>query len=81
MNQFSHLSHTNLLDMLARHTAEYTQMLADNNKSDDFYKCSRIVEKLTEELEARMREAPHDTERPPAGDTSPGDPVKTVPGM
>jgi hypothetical protein len=58
MNQYSHLTHTSLLDMLVRYTAEYTQMLADNNKSYEFYKCRRLVEQLTEELELRMRETP-----------------------
>lgn len=53
MNQFSEMSHSRLLDLLAQHTTEYTQMLADNVKSNDFYKCKRVIEQLTTELELR----------------------------
>lgn len=82
MNQYSHLSHTSLLDMLARYTAEYTQMLADNDKSYEFYKCMRLVEKLTEELESRMRETPPVpptiTSAPVNDNKESNDPVKTI---
>ena len=53
MNDYSQINHSQLLDMLASDTTQYTQMLADNNKSEDFYKCKRRVEKLTAELESR----------------------------
>lgn len=55
MNQYSHISYSNLLDMLAKYTTQYTQMLADNNKTDDFYKCKRQIEQLTTELATRRR--------------------------
>ncbi len=55
MNQFSEMSHASLLDLLARYTTDYTQMLSDNNKSNEFYKCKRLLEQVTTELEHRMR--------------------------
>jgi hypothetical protein len=78
MNQYSHLNHTSLLDLLAKHTAEYTQMLADNDRSYEFYKCRRTVEKLTEELESRMRETPHDTPHTADNGNESNDSTKTV---
>lgn len=60
MNQFTQMSHSSLLDLLAQYTTEYTQMLADNDKSNAFYKCKRLIEQLTSELELRMRSSSTD---------------------
>ena len=63
MNQFSEMSQTSLLDLLARCTTDYTQMLSDNDKSNEFYKCKRLLEQVTTELEKRMRNSTNiDTE-------------------
>ena len=55
MKQYSDLNNSTLIDMLAKHTALYTQLLADNIKTDEFYKCKRLVELLTAEFELRRR--------------------------
>lgn len=53
MSQFGHFSNTELLDMLAMYTTRYTQLLTENDKSEDFYRFKRQIELLTAELESR----------------------------
>lgn len=53
MNQFRDISKPELLDMLAKQTPLYTQMLADNIKTKEFYKCKRLIEQLVSEIELR----------------------------
>lgn len=60
MRQFNELSHSALIDLLANQTAFYTQMLSDNIKTNEFYKCKRLLEQLTMEVELRMKEKPLD---------------------
>ncbi len=58
MKQLRELPHSDLIDMLAKHTTLYTQLLSDNIKTNEFYKCRRMVEKLTAEIEIRKNSAP-----------------------
>ena len=57
MKQFSELTHSDLIDMLAKHTALYTQLLSDNIKTTEFYKCRRLIDKLAAEIEIRKNSA------------------------
>ena len=66
MRQFNELSHSALIDLLAKQTALYTQMLSDNIKTNEFYKCKRLLEQLATEVEFRMKEKPSEN---PATDT------------
>jgi|GEM_PF-4939112 hypothetical protein len=56
MSSLHHINQADLLDMLAFYTTQYTQMLAVNNKSDDFYRFKRKIDQLTHELESRKPE-------------------------
>lgn len=56
MSSLQHINQADLLDMLAFYTTQYTQMLAVNDKSDDFYRFKRKIDQLTHELESRKPE-------------------------
>lgn len=55
MEEIKNMSHTALINLLAGKTALYTQMLASNIKTHEFYKCKRIIEQITAEIEARKQ--------------------------
>lgn len=57
MKQFRELPYSELIDMLAKHTPLYTRLLSDNIKTTEFYKCTRMIEKLTAEIEIRKNSA------------------------
>jgi hypothetical protein len=57
MKQYRDINHSALIDLLAKHTTLYTQMLSDNIKTNEFYKCKRTIEQLTAEIELRKRNA------------------------
>lgn len=53
MHQFKKLPNAVLVNLLAKHTALYTQMLTNNIKTEEFYRCKQIIEMLTAEFRAR----------------------------
>ena len=55
MKDLKKMSHTALVNLLANETVLYTQMLAGNIKTDEFYQCKQLIERLTEEIESRKR--------------------------
>jgi hypothetical protein len=55
MKKYKDFSHSALMDLLVRHTALYTQMLAENIKTDEFYRCKRTIDQLTAEIESRNK--------------------------
>ena len=55
MEEIKNMSHTALINLLAGKTALYTRMLASNSKTDAFYKCKRMIEQVTAEIEARKQ--------------------------
>jgi hypothetical protein len=58
MHQFKKLSNTVLVNLLAEHTALYTQMLTNNIKTEEFYTCKQTIEMLTDEFRARKQSVP-----------------------
>lgn len=60
MHQFKKLSNTVLVNLLAEHTALYTQMLTNNIKTEEFYTCKQTIEMLTAEFRARKQSVPPD---------------------
>ncbi len=58
MHQFKKLSNTVLVNLLAEHTALYTQMLTNNIKTEEFYTCKQTIEMLTAEFRARKQSVP-----------------------
>lgn len=53
MRDLKKMSLTALVSLLATETVVYTQMLAGNKKTDEFYQCKKLIEQLTEEIESR----------------------------
>lgn len=53
MEDLKIMSNTALINLLASKTVSYTQMLAGNIKTEEFYNCKRIIEQLTAEIELR----------------------------
>lgn len=60
MHQFKEMSNAALINLLAEHTASYTQMLTNNIKTDEFYICKQTIEMLTAEFRARKQSVPPD---------------------
>ena len=53
MHELSSLDNSQLMDLLARHTSEYTKMITDNNMGDDYEKCKLTIKAIQTEIEIR----------------------------
>ena len=60
MHQFKKMTNAVLVNLLAEHTALYTQMLTNNIKTEEFYTCKQTIEMLTAEFRARKQSVPPD---------------------
>jgi hypothetical protein len=55
MEDLKNMSHTALVNLLAKKTVAYTQMLAGNIKTEEFYECKHLIGQLTAEIDLRKR--------------------------
>ena len=53
MHELNSLDNSQLMDLLARHTSEYTKMITDNNMGDDYEKCKVTIKAIQTEIEIR----------------------------
>jgi hypothetical protein len=53
MHELLSLDNSQLIDLLARHTSEYTKMITDNNMGDDYEKCKLTIKAIQTEIELR----------------------------
>ena len=53
MHELQSLDNSQLIDLLARHTSEYTKMITDNNMGDDYEKCKLTIKAIQTEIEIR----------------------------
>jgi hypothetical protein len=53
MEELNKLDNTQLIDLLAKHTADYTKMITENMLGDDYEKCKLIIKALQTEIDAR----------------------------
>ena len=53
MHELHSLDSSQLMDLLARHTSEYTKMITDNNMGDDYEKCKLTIKAIQTEIEIR----------------------------
>jgi len=53
MHELLSLDNSQLMDLLARHTSEYTKMITDNNMGDDYEKCKLTIKAIQTEIEIR----------------------------
>ena len=53
MHELHSLDNSQLMDLLATHTSEYTKMITDNNMGDDYEKCKVTIKAIQTEIEIR----------------------------
>jgi len=53
MHELSSLDNSQLMDLLARHTSEYTKMITDNNMGDEYEKCKLTIKAIQTEIDIR----------------------------
>ena len=53
MHELHSLDNSQLIDLLARHTSEYTKMITDNNMGDDYEKCKLTIKAIQTEIDVR----------------------------
>jgi len=53
MHELLSLDNSQLMDLLARHTSDYTKMITDNNMGDDYEKCKLTIKAIQTEIEIR----------------------------
>ena len=53
MHELHSLDNSQLMDLLARHTSDYTKMITDNNMGDDYEKCKLTIKAIQTEIDVR----------------------------
>jgi len=56
MHELHSLDNSQLMDLLATHTSEYTKMITDNNMGDDYEKCKLTIKAIQTEIEIRKND-------------------------
>lgn len=55
MQELNTLDNSQLLDLLAKLTADYTKMITDNDMGDDYEKCKLAIKALQTEIDTRKK--------------------------
>jgi hypothetical protein len=55
MQELHKLDNTQLMDLLARFTSDYTKMIADNKTGEDYEKCKLALKAIQTEIELRKK--------------------------
>jgi len=53
MEALNGMEHTQLIDLLAKLTTDYTKMITDNNMGDDYEKCKLTIKAIQAEIDIR----------------------------
>jgi len=53
MEELNKLDNTQLIDLLAKYTADYTKMISENRMGDDYEKYKLIIKAIQSEIDAR----------------------------
>lgn len=53
MQELHKLDNSQLMDLLARHTSDYTQMMSEGTTDEEYHKCSLIIKAIQTEIDAR----------------------------
>jgi len=53
MQELRTLDNTQLIDLLAQRTSEYTKMIAENMMGDDYEKCKLAIKAIQTEIDVR----------------------------
>ena len=57
MEELNKLDNSQLIDLLAKHTSDYTKMISKNMMADEYEKCKLIIKAIQTEIDARRRAA------------------------
>ena len=57
MQELHSLETTQLIDLLAQHTSDYTRMITNNITGDEYEKCKLVIKALQAEIEFRRNTA------------------------
>ncbi len=53
MQELRTLESTQLIDLLAQYTSDYTKMISENMMGDDYEKCKLIIKAIQTEIDVR----------------------------
>ena len=53
MEALNGMEHSQLIDLLAKLTTDYTKMITDNNMGDDYEKCKLTIKAIQAEIDQR----------------------------
>jgi hypothetical protein len=53
MQELRTLDNTQLIDLLAQYTSDYTKMISENMMGDDYEKCKLIIKAIQTEIDVR----------------------------
>ena len=53
MEALNGMEHSQLIDLLAKLTTDYTKMITDNNMGDDYEKCKLTIKAIQAEIDIR----------------------------
>ena len=53
MQELRTLDNTQLIDLLARYTSDYTKMISENMMGDDYEKCKLTIKAIQTEIDVR----------------------------
>ena len=57
MQELHSLETTQLIDLLAQHTSDYTRMITNNITGDEYEKCKLVIKAIQAEIEFRRKTA------------------------
>ena len=55
MEELNSLETSQLIDLLAQYTADYTKMMSEGTTQEDYAKCNLTIKALQSEIEARKK--------------------------
>jgi len=53
MEELNKLDNSQLIDLLAKYTSDYTKMISKNMMADEYEKCKLIIKAIQTEIDAR----------------------------
>lgn len=56
MQDLHNLNTSDLIDMLSKHTIDYTRMLADGNLNGEYEKCKLAIKAVQAEIDSRKKQ-------------------------
>ena len=61
MEALQGMDHSQLIDLLAKLTVDYTKMITDNNMGEDYEKCKLTIKAIQIEIDTRKKNINNDS--------------------